>query len=761
MSRSGSAGGGWAGYISGNGSAPEGRERGTRRKKIAGYLKAANELRQSYQQSYGGGKASAQDFDVYENEQRVPGAFADVAVVRSGDEEMVLFPSYARRHVKKDLPPQHQQPSTDLVKDDAGEGGSDETAAPGAAYWREEWERSEDDKAIVDVDVRGWMYSPHRGPMSRRNRLLMGLARRLSGIPAPPSVGQGSGGDGIGEIDDSESRPGIQERAGARDEEDVIRRHAESILKEEQGEVDVAGKGGCDEDPAADSDRATYGYDGNGDNPTLPSQDDQRPGHAHHTLTDSSSRPDRHVSSEPGVLAKGGSLNRQSMQSSQMTPAELSAANEHLMARLRPFMTAPVINTPITVFFYNSQTSQSRTIITNDAGHFSLRAALEFIPTHVRVLASENLSATDDVRITEPTGISMISDIDDTIKHSAVGSGAREMFKNTFIRELGDLTIEGVKEWYSKLAEMGVGIHYVSNSPWQLYPLLTAYFAMAGLPPGSFHLKQYSGMLQGIFEPVAERKKGTLEKIMRDFPDRKFLLVGDSGEADLEVYTEVVLANPGRVVGIFIRDITTPPSQGFFDSAMGPLSGERNEKGDGNGSREASGNDGANPGSRVTPEWKPALPPRPTLLEPSQKSSGPAMGKLIDLDDGDSDPTPLGDADRPLKLYRSMTEQGTSNTGRRLSSSSSRSVGSQVPARPSKPLALRGSPTMERISVDTVDAVPSDGHRKPPPVPPKPQQYLGGEWPAPESSRNVASAVGSPGSSSAQRQGYIPSIRDK
>ena len=29
-----------------------------------------------------------------------PGAFPDAAVVRSGTEEMILFPSYARRHVK-------------------------------------------------------------------------------------------------------------------------------------------------------------------------------------------------------------------------------------------------------------------------------------------------------------------------------------------------------------------------------------------------------------------------------------------------------------------------------------------------------------------------------------------------------------------------------------------------------------------------------------------------------------------------------------
>ena len=170
-----------------------------------------------------------------------------------------------------------------------------------------------------------------------------------------------------------------------------------------------------------------------------------------------------------------------------MSPVELVTANKHLIARLKPFLTNPSVNVPLTIFFYNGETSQSRTTHTNEAGHFNFRAALDFVPTHVRILAGENLSATQEVRITELRGISLISDIDDIIKHSAIGSGAKEIFRNTFIPELSDLTIEGVKEWYTKLSE--IKLHYVSNAPWQLYPVLVSYFTGAGLPPGSFHLK--------------------------------------------------------------------------------------------------------------------------------------------------------------------------------------------------------------------------------------------------------------------------------
>ena len=54
---------------------------------------------------------------------------------------------------------------------------------------------------------------------------------------------------------------------------------------------------------------------------------------------------------------------------------------------------------------------------------------------------------------------------------------------------------------------------------------------------------------------------------MADFPERRFVLVGGSGEADLEVYTDIVMANPGRVLAVYIRDVTTPDKK-FFYQAM-------------------------------------------------------------------------------------------------------------------------------------------------------------------------------------------------
>ena len=723
-----------SGVLNGHTSYGASGERGSRRRKLAGYLKAANELRQSYQQAHLAQRQTDGETDL--GDAGIPGAFPDVAIARHGDEEMLLFPSYTRHHVKKGMPSQRK------YQDDSDDSQS-ESSTRDAEYWKREWDNHENDNALVDVDVRGWIYSPRRGPMTRKNRLLLGLARQLSGVPASSSNSR----------DSSRGASIHDERAEYRiikNELELVEKEAQSIMRKGAQEASIAGRGGYSETPETDADtEIPYTAASESRTPSPSKNRDPRPGQFPHPLTNDFFQSDSAESSGPGSISKRASWN----QPSSMSPAELSIANANLMARLKPFLTDPLINTPVTFFFYNDQTSQSRTVSTNEQGHFSIRAPLGFIPSHVRVLASEKLSATEEVRITEPKGVNLISDIDDTIKHSAIGSGAKEIFRNTFIRDLEDLTIEGVSEWYTKMANMGVDLHYVSNAPWQLYPVLVSFFALAGLPRGSFHLKQYTGMLQGIFEPVAERKKGTLEQILRDFPERRFVLVGDSGEADLELYTEIVLANPGRVLGIFIRDVTTSKIQGFFDSSVGPLNGERGSR-----SLFRSQNDnksGTPPTKQTYPERKPMLPPRSVTQAATGEhvqSDGPVMGTLIDFDDPDM-----------TSITRSSTNLEDAKADRKASFASAKSL---PPNRPSKPLALRSTSSEQKLSTLRDSHSSSASSRKAPPPPPKPRRYSisqDSNQPTEPSPLSQTQNISLPGSraTSLERQSYRSTMRNK
>ncbi|KAL4925079.1 UV-endonuclease UVE-1 [Aspergillus undulatus] len=582
------------------------REPGARRKKVFEYLKAANELRQSYAASWTTQRNASRDLgDEYMN---TSGAFPDVEIARSGDEEMLIFPSYARRLDRDrmaEMREQRRRDSTDTVDEYHGlDGAQDHDIS--------EWDTFDDENAVVAVDVRGWVYAPYRGPMTRKQRLVVALARRLSGVPAPTNNDTG--------LDGTSQEEQYLPRMTEKREEELVDTEAQSIIQNADKGNELNWK---------EASEALEGDAGR------------------------------------GIQRAPTSASMQSTQSTQLSKDELSVANAHLMERIRPFLSSPMAGMAVTVFFFNDENSQSRNIMTNYSGHFSIRASLSFEPTHIRVLASEDLSAVKEIEIIEPKGVSMISDIDDTVKHSAIANGAKEMCKNVFIRELSDLTIEGVTDWYTEMAKLGVQIHYVSNAPWQLYPLLDRFWKM-----------QYSGMLQGIFEPTMERKKGALEQILQDFPDRQFILVGDSGEADLEVYTDLVMANPGRIIGIFIRDITTPERTHFFEKSINHL--------EHNASRNRS-NAGLVDRSDSAPN-RPTLPPRPPRADSIAETKPAETEDLIDL------------SEEPEKSLKTP------------------------PTVPSKPSSLRSVTN----SADIADRPPVRGPIQRKPAPPLPRRSGGG-----------------------------------
>ena len=80
---------------------PQYWERGTRRKKIARYLRTANELRQSYQHSYVSAWATGKESVETDYAEGLSGPLPDSGLIRTEDEEIILFPTYAKKHLKR------------------------------------------------------------------------------------------------------------------------------------------------------------------------------------------------------------------------------------------------------------------------------------------------------------------------------------------------------------------------------------------------------------------------------------------------------------------------------------------------------------------------------------------------------------------------------------------------------------------------------------------------------------------------------------
>jgi len=187
----------------------------------------------------------------------------------------------------------------------------------------------------------------------------------------------------------------------------------------------------------------------------------------------------------------------------------------------------------------------------------------------------------------EAEGVSIISDIDDTIKITEVRDKEATV-RNTFLREFRPVT--GMAEVYQALARRpltpslspsdgervaegrvrgglaGSGIstsnitfHYISASPWQLYEPLSAFVTTNGFPPGTFELKEFRWKDRSFFSLFAspERyKPGVIEPLLKQFPKRSFVLIGDSGERDPEIYAALARKFPDQILRILIRDVT-------------------------------------------------------------------------------------------------------------------------------------------------------------------------------------------------------------
>jgi hypothetical protein len=176
------------------------------------------------------------------------------------------------------------------------------------------------------------------------------------------------------------------------------------------------------------------------------------------------------------------------------------------------------------------------------------------------------------VRFLSPEGLSVISDIDDTVKVTNVPAGKKTVLRNVFLKEFQPAA--GMKERYEKLvADAGPGadicFHYVSGSPWQIFGLLHEFLIEEQqFPAGTFHMKNLrknlfeAGALDSIRAFVLGGDLATLDQkirqittLMMHLPRRQFILVGDSGERDPEVYRALQRLFPTQVQRIIIRDV--------------------------------------------------------------------------------------------------------------------------------------------------------------------------------------------------------------
>lgn len=154
----------------------------------------------------------------------------------------------------------------------------------------------------------------------------------------------------------------------------------------------------------------------------------------------------------------------------------------------------------------------------------------------------------------------VISDVDDTVLASYITSVVK-MAVEMLLKDVRErATFPGVPAFYTALQGGPDGqahnpIFYVSLSPWNLYGVLEQFLALNGIPAGPVLLRDYGWqMLASLNKPA--HKLQVIEEVLDTYPHLPFVLLGDSGQHDPETYAAIVRDYPGRILAIYIRDVS-------------------------------------------------------------------------------------------------------------------------------------------------------------------------------------------------------------
>jgi phosphatidate phosphatase APP1 len=153
----------------------------------------------------------------------------------------------------------------------------------------------------------------------------------------------------------------------------------------------------------------------------------------------------------------------------------------------------------------------------------------------------------------------VISDMDDTV----LQSNATNIIRMIKIVALGNartrMPFKGVAAFYQALQEENGKptnpLFYVSSSPWNLYDLLMEFFHLQNIPIGPLMLRDWGASRRGLPHKHRDHKVESIRHIM-DFLPLPFLLIGDSGQKDPEIYHEILSMYPKRILAIYIRNVS-------------------------------------------------------------------------------------------------------------------------------------------------------------------------------------------------------------
>jgi phosphatidate phosphatase APP1 len=237
---------------------------------------------------------------------------------------------------------------------------------------------------------------------------------------------------------------------------------------------------------------------------------------------------------------------------------------DNLLDTYRRFESDEIPGAPLRLRFRGASVD----LLSDAEGYYEARLDVDASPTdsaweNAMVSMADGTLATAQpvLQVAADAKLGVISDIDDTVLHSSITdwkTAAQLAFlHNARTRK----PLDGVAQLYQAFQSGIAGdrarpVFYVSSSPWNLYDLLEDFMELNAIPCGPILLRDL-----GIDRSKLFKSKGHGHKLARTialierFPHLRWVLVGDSGQADAELYAEAARSHGARIAAIYIRDV--------------------------------------------------------------------------------------------------------------------------------------------------------------------------------------------------------------
>ena len=240
----------------------------------------------------------------------------------------------------------------------------------------------------------------------------------------------------------------------------------------------------------------------------------------------------------------------------------------------RSFTSIPLNHVDVTV----SHNGDSHTVTADRGGvvdavvPFSLPPGWNTLRLSVR--GSEPVTA--EVFVVDPAcRIGVISDVDDTVMVTLLPRPLVAAWNAFVLDEHARRPVPGMAVLYERIrsAHPNAPFIYLSTGAWNVAPALTRFLSRNLYPAGSMLLTDWGPTHDRLFRSGRAHKVANLNRLAQEFPEIRWVLIGDDGQHDEQIYEDFATEHPDQVEAIAIRQLST--QEAVFAGGRKAVSHER------------------------------------------------------------------------------------------------------------------------------------------------------------------------------------------